>query len=170
MWNLKFTCMTKLFHMYEKISHVIKCMEKKFTHMTKIFHMYYKISHACQKVHMHVKCWCGELVFLPTLISHGSFFSHTFHMIFTNARAPSLGPRLSLFSKVSYSDVMVWRSTGVPWIVSGYLWFWRETSAVLHQLCPSDSLRFVLQVFFLYILFSYFFRAVGIGLGGRGWG
>ena len=51
---------------------------KKFTRMTKIFHMYYKISHACQKVHMHVKCWCGELVFLPTLISHGSFFSHTF--------------------------------------------------------------------------------------------
>ena len=86
MWNLKFTCMTKLFHMCEKISHVIKCMEKKFTHMTKIFHMYYKISHACQKVHMHVKCWCGELVFLPTLISHGSFFhtlftpsSHDFH-------------------------------------------------------------------------------------------
>ena len=55
--------MTKLFHMYEKISHVIKCMGKKFTHMTKIFHMYYKISHACQKVHMHVKCLCGELVF-----------------------------------------------------------------------------------------------------------
>ena len=38
-----------------KISHEIKCMEKKFTHMTKIFHMYYKISHAYQKVHMHVK-------------------------------------------------------------------------------------------------------------------
>ena len=84
MWNLKFTCMTKLFHMYEKISHVIKCMEKKFTHMTKIFHMYYKISHAYQRVHMHVKCWCGELVFFPTLISHGSFFSHTFHTIFTH--------------------------------------------------------------------------------------
>ena len=27
--------MTELFHMYEKILHVIKCMEKKFTHMTK---------------------------------------------------------------------------------------------------------------------------------------
>ena len=91
MWNLKFTCMTKLFHMYEKISHVIKCMEKKFTHMTKIFHMYYKISHAYQKVHMHVKCWCGELVFFPTLISHGSFFSHPFHTIFTHIALVVLG-------------------------------------------------------------------------------
>ena len=27
--------MTELFHMHEKILHVIKCMEKKFTHMTK---------------------------------------------------------------------------------------------------------------------------------------
>ena len=77
------TSMTKLFHMCEKISHVIKCMEKKFTHMENIVHMYYKISYACQKVHMHVKCWCGELVFLPTWISHGFFFSHSFHTLFT---------------------------------------------------------------------------------------
>ena len=46
--------------------------------------IFYKISYPCQKVHMHVKCWCGELVFLPILISHGSFFSHSFHMIFTH--------------------------------------------------------------------------------------
>ena len=76
-------------HMHDKIaSHVwhtsgIKWMDK-FTHMTKMFDMYYKISRACPKVHMHVKCWCGEVVFLPTLISHGSLFSHPFHMSFTH--------------------------------------------------------------------------------------
>ena len=65
------------------VTHVIKGMDK-FTHMTKMFDMYYKISRACQKAHMHVKCWCGEVVFLPTLISHGSLFSHPFHMSFTH--------------------------------------------------------------------------------------
>ena len=83
-WTSNFTCMTNLFHMCEKISHEIKCMEKKFSHMTKLFHMYYRISHACQKVHMHVKFWCGELVFLPTLISHGSFFFHTLFTPFSH--------------------------------------------------------------------------------------
>ena len=68
----------------QNISHKIKCMEKKFTHMTKIFPMNYKISHPCQKIPMHVKCWCGEHVFSPTLVSHGSVFSHTIHMIFTH--------------------------------------------------------------------------------------
>ena len=70
--------------MCQNISHKIKCMEKKFTHMTKIFPMNYKISHPCQKIPMHVKCWCGEHVFSPTLVSHGSVFSHTIHMIFTH--------------------------------------------------------------------------------------
>ena len=69
--------MTELFHMREKILHVIKCMEKS-------SHIWQKIFTCITKFHMHVKCWCGELVFLPTLISHGSFFSHTFHMIFTH--------------------------------------------------------------------------------------
>ena len=48
---------------------------------------------------------------------------------------------------------------GVPGIVSGYLWFWRKTCAILRQLSPSDSFRFVLQVFFFYILFCYVFRS-----------
>ena len=65
------------------VTHVIKCMDK-FTHMTKMFDMYYKISRACQKVHKHMKCWRGEVVFLPTLIPHGSLFSHPFHMSFTH--------------------------------------------------------------------------------------
>ena len=73
-------------HMHDKVvSHVWKhfTCNKKFTHITNNFHMYYKISHVCQKVYMHVKCWCGELVFLPTLISHGYFFPHTFYTLFT---------------------------------------------------------------------------------------
>ena len=48
---------------------------------------------------------------------------------------------------------------GVPGIVSGYLWFWRKTCAILRQLSPSDSFRFVLQVFLFYILFCYVFRS-----------
>jgi len=67
--------------------------------MTKFFHTKYKISHACQKVHMHVKCWCGELVFLPTLFSHGSFFSHTFHMIFTHI-AQVVAARMGQFAQL----------------------------------------------------------------------
>ena len=51
MWNLKFTCMKKFFHMCEKISQVIKC-RKTFTYMTKIFH-----KHVNTFRHVRVSMW-----------------------------------------------------------------------------------------------------------------
>ena len=57
-----------------------------------------------------------------------------------------------------------YRRAGVPGIVSGFLWFWRQTCAILRQLSASDSFRFVLQVFLFYILFCYVFRSVCFGM------
>ena len=68
--------MTELFHMREKILHVIKCMEKKVTHMTKHFHMYYKISHACEML-MWWTCIFANIDF--TWFLFFTHFSHDFH-------------------------------------------------------------------------------------------
>ena len=67
MWNLKFTCMTKLFHMCENISRVIKSSHMSqtiFTYITK-FHMYVK-KFTCM--------WNADVVNLY-------FCQHWFHMV-----------------------------------------------------------------------------------------
>ena len=86
MWNLKFTCMTELFHMCEKISHVIKCMEKSshkwqkfFTHITK-FHMHVKKFTCMWNVDVlnlyFCQHWFHIVPFFHTLFTP---FSHDFH-------------------------------------------------------------------------------------------
>ena len=153
------------FHIHDKIvSHKWKDFTwdkmhgKKFTRMTKIFHMYYKISHACQKVHMHVKCWCGELVFLPTLISHGSFFhtlftpfSHDFHTHSPSSELAAARSSLIITSLLKPPVLRMW-SWIVRWpmkVCSFMLSIitWRITEKPLSTLaCQSQSQEFPHQL------------------------
>ena len=91
MWNLKFICMTELFHMCAKISHVIKCMEKKFTH-DKIF------SHVLQNfTRMSKSSYACEM----PMCSHGSFF----HTLFTWFSHTALVVRATMkFSRFSSNE------------------------------------------------------------------
>ena len=84
-----FTCLSKSSHAWKK----------DFTCIT-------KISHAYQKVHMHVKLSKTSHACESLRISHGSMFSHTFHMPFTwfsHTYTPS--------SDFALKRVRVWR----PW-------------------------------------------------------
>ena len=76
----KFTCVNRLFHMCEKKFNM-HCL--KFTCKETNSHVWKHFSHALWNFHMQVNLWCNAHVEFPGFISHGSLFSHVFHVLFT---------------------------------------------------------------------------------------